>query len=375
MDRSRKASQSRTGGDGSVNDRGRENRRSRKAEGTAKKVVGKTNVCVDAVGMERDRGDLAKGPLPLPVLGADPVLDVGVSIDDALQLILRSCLEHALANERAVMCSDDIEGVHQMRVAVRRLRSCLSIFRDVLPAGADQRSTRLLKPLLGILGPVRDWDVFVDEEIASVRAFAPESVAIGQLEEVAMRQKALLRRNLRSFLGSRDYRRIVNELGLWVEKREWRLGLSVPDHDRLAEPCGSFVVSVLERLHRRTIKRGRHIRELPVPDLHRLRIAVKKERYAVEFFAGCYDTKRVTPFRSVLKKLQNELGKLNDCSTAMDLITGLPNNPQIRSAGMFLQGWHARDALELRERLPKLWKCHRDAKAFWKRRVRRKSKS
>ncbi len=104
---------------------------------------------------------LARGGPPLWHKAERLTLDPAATVDGALSAIVRNCQEHWLANEAAALDGGDPEGVHQMRIALRRLRSAMSLFAKAIPP--DQRSWLKTDSgwVAGNLGPARDWDVFL----------------------------------------------------------------------------------------------------------------------------------------------------------------------------------------------------------------------
>ena len=105
-----------------------------------------------------------------PTLALQP----GISVDEAVDAIFRACAAHCAANHDAVLDSRDPEGVHQFRVALRRLRSALVAFKSVLPADDAAWLEGEASELIDLLGPARDWDVFITETLAAVRAARPD---------------------------------------------------------------------------------------------------------------------------------------------------------------------------------------------------------
>src|SRR5205823_7624536 len=91
---------------------------------------------------------------------ASPVaLEDSMSVEAALHRIGRGCISHLLRNEPAAL-SGQAEGVHQMRVAARRLRAALSSLKSMIPAEHYHWTLEELRWLAGMLGPARNWDVF-----------------------------------------------------------------------------------------------------------------------------------------------------------------------------------------------------------------------
>ena len=117
----------------------------------------------------------------------------GTSVDRALGAIFRACAGHCAANRDAVLDRSDPEGVHQFRVALRRLRSAIAVFRAVLPPGDAAWLEREASRLIDLLGPARDWDVFITETLAAVRAARPADDNLKRLAQAAEAARARLR--------------------------------------------------------------------------------------------------------------------------------------------------------------------------------------
>ena len=96
------------------------------------------------------------------------------AVEDALQRILGGCVRHWIENEGATREARDPEGLHQLRVALRRLRSALGLFKTALGEQARASWNDELRWLLGPLGPARDLDVFATETMHPGKRRAPE---------------------------------------------------------------------------------------------------------------------------------------------------------------------------------------------------------
>ena len=102
-------------------------------------------------------------------------IDPKVTGDDALAGIIRHCIGHMIANEACVAAGIDPEGVHQMRVALRRLRSALVLFRPFVPAEQYDWLNAEVKWLADSLGEARDWDAYTAALLAPVRSSLPDA--------------------------------------------------------------------------------------------------------------------------------------------------------------------------------------------------------
>jgi triphosphatase len=91
-----------------------------------------------------------------------------MSTGKAFQVIGRSILRHVVDNESAVRKGDS-EGVHQMRVGLRKLRAAISIFAELLNDGQTERIASEVIWMTGELGPARDLDVYIKTRIEPLR--------------------------------------------------------------------------------------------------------------------------------------------------------------------------------------------------------------
>ena len=116
-------------------------------------------------------------------------------------------------------------------------------------------------------------------------------------------------------LASKRYSRFQLSLRQWVEFKGWRDELESGSLAVLLEPASAFVGRVLTRLHSKALKRGAHFRYLRPEARHQLRIALKKLRYAVEFFQGLHGgSAEAKRYLGCLARLQDALGHDNDAS-------------------------------------------------------------
>src|SRR5215210_2722078 len=149
-----------------------------------------------------------------------PIVE-GMSVADAFQAIARSCLAHLLANEALFRNARDPEAVHQMRVALRRLRAALSLFRDAV---ADEEMAAIkagLRELAAVLGEARDLDVFIRKTIAPARERDPDAAALGALARFyAERREAAYDAALETVASGRLGRIVLDTLA-WIEAGPW----------------------------------------------------------------------------------------------------------------------------------------------------------
>jgi inorganic triphosphatase YgiF len=311
------------------------------------------------------------GAPPAPRKAQAPELSPETTLDDAIAATLESCLAHVLANQVPAHLGRDVEGVHQMRVGVRRLRSALRLFRLVLPRDRLRPLEQELRWLGRELGAARDLDVFVVELLGPLAARRSGDAALGRLcgagEVLRRERQAALRRALDSV----RHTRLVLEVGRFLARRAWRDPAPDAASARLFAPARSLAAEFLAARDREARRLGERIDRLGAEDLHRLRIRVKRLRYAAELLGGLYPGGRRDRYLGPLPELQDELGKHADLATAQALLAALLERiePEARPDGDraagFVEGWAAADAARATRRLGRLWGRFARARPFW----------
>ena len=291
-----------------------------------------------------------------------------VTLDVAMGRVFRACGQHWLANHAAVLDGSDPEGVHQMRVALRRLRSALSLFKGVLsPDDATWLQTEA-KALIGDLGAARDWDVFSDELLQPVIDARPDDSDLGALRDAVEDARRSGYDRARAALQSPRYTAFVLEFNAWLEGSGWRNHQSAAELER---PLIDLADRLLQKRHKNAMKLGRRFKHLSDEALHELRIALKKLRYAAEFFVSLYAKKRSKPYIRALRQLQDDLGHLNDVAVAEVRLRGLTDAGSSNSLGTLttgaglVLGWYAQALEAVRPRIADDWHRFVDTKPFW----------
>lgn len=318
--------------------------------------------------LKAERGfALLRSGLSAPVKAHPAALTADMSVNDAFKAIAWATLGHLQANECGVLGSRDPEYLHQARVALRRLRSVFSVFADLFPGEQTVPLTGELKWLAGELGPARDWDVFMAETLPSIVDGLDDYDGLAAFRRRCARLRQSARRRARIALGSQRYQRLTLMLSAWLAAEPWLQQVDDAMLTAFRVPVTEFASAVLERRFTLARKRGRKLRQLPAAGLHRLRIAIKKLRYAVDFFSMLYDEKRVHRMLARLACLQDILGVMNDAATAAGLMQGLGAQPGVavvEARGIVL-GWSKSRAKMLEHELYAAWKAFRGSGKFW----------
>ncbi len=258
------------------------------------------------------------------------------------------------------------EPVHQMRVAVRRARSSIAVFRHGLACPDVVAADRDLKAMGAVLGPARDWDVFVTETLARVSAMFPGDARLRRLAKAAQRQRETAHAALRQWLASPACRQVCIELAWLCGSPSWHETLSPEEQAASALAPADFAAHVLQRRWKKVLAAGKGIKALEVPSLHALRLRAKRARYAMEIFVPSHDVKPAHRLIRRLSVLQGHLGTLNDGAVASGLLDTLggPSGRHGFAVGLVLGFLAASSETEL-PRILRAWKKFRHTARFW----------
>jgi triphosphatase len=255
-----------------------------------------------------------------------------------------------------------------MRVAVRRLRAILSSFSPFLARQTRQGISEQVRWVANALGEARNLDVYASEFLSRPPPSLRDTSELLRLKKVVDERRDLAHTAVRRVLVSPRYAASVKAVRTWFNQCGWRSGSSAGE---LRLPVDRLAPLMLERLFRRATKYADVFDEQSDEQRHRLRIALKKLRYAAELLGAIYAAEDVAPFIRRLRRLQEELGRANDLCIARDIIADLTGHSASRTgiafAGARIVDWHHRrvatDDAGLQRRLAGLLETAR----FWPR--------
>jgi CHAD domain-containing protein len=287
------------------------------------------------------------------------LLDSEVPGDEALRIILFEALAQVTANVPVVIETGASEGLHQLRVGLRRLRTALTLTGSPVLGELNARA----KQFINLVGPARDFDVFLDE------LFHPAVTELGsRLGFDILAARAMLARDAAwqtaiAQIASAEFRQFGDDIAAAARSALW------PE----AATAGTIAPVLLGAALKRAKKRGRHFRVLTAPDRHRLRIALKKLRYSAEFFVALYPKAAVKEWLEPLKDLQDMLGHLNDVAQVRGAVGRLlleeaqsaSVQADLSHAAGLLQGYHHARSERYVGKTHKRWKSFRDTEPFW----------
>lgn len=308
---------------------------------------------------------LATGEQPREVRVTLPDFSPGEPLDDVIGAVIEANVAAFVANWPA-LSPDCPEAVHQMRVALRRLRAALALFHRAMPHDGFQRLRAEAKRIASALGPARDQDVLqtlVEEgPVAALGRDASFDALLAA--SAARREKAYA--DARALIEAPATSRFVLDAYALSVARGWRPA-APDDGERIA--ASAFAERALDRLDKRARKRGKGLVDLAPEERHEARIALKNLRYGADFFAPLFEGGRAAKkFLRTIAALQDALGAYNDSIVARQIVADLEAQagPGVARAGGAVAGWTARGAVDADERLADAWKAFRKSPRFWR---------
>jgi triphosphatase len=270
-----------------------------------------------------ERGyDLLAGATSLSRPAEEINLKSGMSTGKAFQAIGRSILRHVVDNESAVRKGDS-EGVHQMRVGLRKLRAAISIFAELVN---DRQRARIESEIIwmtGELGSARDLDVYIKTRIEPLRKLRPKKSGLREFAgDLAIRRRTAFKK-MKHAIDSPRYRSLILDILQWIEAGEWLKHSRI----RASRPVRRFAAKSLAQQCKKVLRKQKGLTEFDSRQLHQLRIRFKKLRYSCEFFGSVFDSRKMNQrrrrFNDRLADLQDNLGALNDISVHQKMATAL----------------------------------------------------
>jgi CHAD domain-containing protein len=299
----------------------------------------------------------------------------GMRVVDAFRVSVLECLSHVAANVAAVTRSREVEGLHQLRVGLRRLAVAFSAFGEEFNTPAQRELQQRTKAFTSAIATARDLDVFAEE------LFTPPAEAAGADEAFALLGERLEKARLEAWdqaaerVSSVEFAIFLDDVAVAAQTRSWNLPTGADLKNRLAvrAPVKSVAARMLDEYLVKARKRGRHVKTLEQRDCHRLRISLKKLRYAAEFYGPLYKHKKVRRYLRGLKELQDLLGGFNDAgqvrATLSQLTADSTVNPRAQAdlyfASGLVNGWHCARAMDIGKRAIKRWDKFRRMEPFW----------
>jgi triphosphatase len=224
-----------------------------------------------------------------------------------------------------------------------------------VPKKAAKPIVERLRALMPALGAARDWDVFCEGLVRQGMQEPNWAAQLAPLLARARGKRSIARRHARQAAASPRLQRFLLRALLWVNEGPWK--------GRARKAAGSlaaFAAAALERLHRKALDEAQDIDWGDAERRHRLRIRMKRLRYACDFFSASFAGAAARPYIKRLGALQDILGDLNDIAVGRRLLTEIA-----------VPAGRTRHALAVRERmlvmsLEPAWAAFEKRRPFWK---------
>ena len=283
--------------------------------------------------------------------------------EEAFRATLSDCLAQITANAATLRLGRSVEGLHQLRVAFRRLEVALGAFGREFGQDWLEELRGRAKILLGRLAPARDLDVFVDK-LLSEPPKSGISDGLPQLRSRAESARDAAWVAVAACISSSDFELFADDVAALAASQ-----LPLTRDRRLPRTARRM----LDRQVGRVKKRGKVAASQEEGDLHRLRIALKKLRYTTEFFAPLYPKQDVTRYLQKLRGLQNHLGDLNDVANVRSVVSGLlrekskkEDDGPLRYAAGAMVGWYGAQVPGAVKQALKRYRKFKRVEPFWR---------
>ena len=238
-------------------------------------------------------------------------LDGGEAIFESANRITGTFLDVARRNEEGIIADVDTEFLHDFRVSLRRIRSLLSLFRNVYGEEDCRYARMTLADIMTRTNRLRDLDVYLLDR-SEFYALVPDSMHRGldTLFDLFAEERASVFEQFSAFVQSAEYREKIDEC-----QHRFKTPDGMSRGSAAQESTARFANRMIMKRYGKVAKLARSITSnTPDEAVHALRIQCKKLRYLMEFFVPLYASESIKPLLKSLKGLQDGLGHFNDCS-------------------------------------------------------------
>jgi triphosphatase len=300
--------------------------------------------------------------------GKPPVIESSMTVEQGVLAIGKAAvsdLRIEIAGLDQAMTEDQI---HRARVALRRLRSILSVFGKALPDGPRRALSRELATLASALGHAREWDVFMATTLTPLLAALGDERGLKGLGFTAAVLRERAAAEAHAAVMASDFMGLSLRLAAWFDADLWPEPPGAEAAALLAEPLGRYALALLRKGHKRFLAAGAHLSGAAAGELHGLRIDAKRLRYITEFFRPLFPGKPARRYIAALRDIQDILGTLNDAVVARGLAAKLAAHDDkhgARTAGL-VAGWSAAETETARRRFAEVWRQFAKTPRFWK---------
>lgn len=296
----------------------------------------------------------------------------GMTLPEVYAVTLSRGVNQIVGNLEAVTHHQFPEGIHQMRVAMRRLRAAVSAFHRVIPLQGAKPLVSQVKAVFSTLGAARDMDVFCTETLPNMSVACAEA---GPGAAPDMIPLAAAAEELRVAAWGRAVAAVMAPefTQMLLQAGELTIAAGQVTEDDRASGRGRaltrFAHTRLETQWREAVISHHDLAGLGNDERHELRKQLKNLRYEAEFFAPLWPADETKPFMRRLKKVQDEFGVINDAATAMQiahLAADEIGGERAREAAGFVGGWYAAHGEAAFHQVVDMWPDFETLEGFWR---------
>jgi CHAD domain-containing protein len=252
--------------------------------------------------------------------GHDRPLSADEPMAEAGRVVLLRDFIDMLDHEAGALAGEDIEDVHQMRVATRRMRSALRLLEPYYTGKTAGKFRKQLGEIADVLGDIRDRDVLL-EAMTDYLPTLPETMQdeLKRVMQFIEGEREAERNDLHHLVSKRSYGRFIEAFQAFLTTPESH-AVGLTQHGTVKPIAVRHVLPTVIHEHLGAVRAyGAVIESADGPTLHQLRIEFKRLRYTIALFAEILGT-GAQAFLKELKKVQDLLGRMQDIITAHALL-------------------------------------------------------
>ena len=326
-----------------------------------------------------ERGFRLIGALPaVPLSIPEPVFAPSTALDEIVQTSLSQALHHLMGHWDAAIDEQSPESIHQLRIALRRLRTQLANFSRIFPCREFVDIKQEGKAIAAVLGQLRSLDVLtatMNELAADTHLNASTHRTINQ---IISQRRAVAATEARALMSGPVASHFVLKARHVIVAQSWRMEERVVDAPIEEKKLDAFVSKTLDIQFKRVLKRGDGFSKLSTRELHSLRLALKALNYTAGAFSYLFDRNgQAKQFQSESLRLQRGLGVLNDNDFALQFCKELAEIGKIdlKAADAALGEEVAYRMVSERKALHRRWKKLKKLRPFWRAIENRRNKA
>lgn len=243
-------------------------------------------------------------------------LSAETAFGNAAQETISTLYDQMISNLEGTAADKDIEALHDMRVASRRLRAALRVFKSPLPCSKLQIVTKQVSEITQALGSVRDHDVFIEYLEKQNKKLNND---INWLIDIEKAEREIARADMLNTLNSLPSGTLESDIILMLSKsnmtKDKPKNFMASQATRLITPRLNDLINLSHSIYNPEL----------IAEIHQMRIAAKKLRYTIEAFIPCFGQPLVEMISEV-KLLQEQLGMIHDCDVWVDKLKKYQND-------------------------------------------------